>query len=47
LEKDVVVIGVLSRVEIWSKNRWDDYNARAAASYEELAENIVDSNIGI
>jgi MraZ protein len=47
LEKDVVVIGVSSRVEIWAKNRWDDYSARAAASYEELAENIVDINIGI
>ena len=26
IEKDIVSIGVLSRVEIWSKEKWDEYN---------------------
>jgi MraZ protein len=47
LEKDVVIIGVSTRVEIWSKNKWDEYNARAAASYEEIAEKMVDGIIGL
>lgn len=47
LEKDVVIIGVSTRVEIWSKNKWDEYNARAAASYEEIAEKMADVNIGL
>ncbi len=47
LEKDVVVIGVSSRVEIWAKSKWDEYNARAAASYEEIAEKIDDFDLGI
>ncbi|NLI13884.1 division/cell wall cluster transcriptional repressor MraZ [Pelotomaculum propionicicum] len=47
LEKDVVVIGVSSRVEIWAKRQWDEYNARAAESYEEIAEKIVDFDLGI
>lgn len=47
LEKDVVVIGISSRVEIWSKVRWEEYNARAAKSYEEIAEKIVDFDLGI
>lgn len=47
LEKDVVVIGVSSRVEIWSKNRWESYSIQAASSYEEIAEKIVDLNLDI
>ncbi len=27
LEKDLVIIGVSSRIEIWSKSKWDEYNA--------------------
>jgi MraZ protein len=34
-------------VEIWAKAQWDQYNARAAAAYEEIAENIVDLDLGI
>lgn len=26
LEKDVVFVGVLNKIEIWSKKRWDDNN---------------------
>jgi MraZ protein len=45
LEKDVVVIGVSKRVEIWSKSEWESYGSGAEASYEEIAENIVDLGI--
>lgn len=27
IERDVVIIGAANRVEIWSKQRWDEYNA--------------------
>lgn len=47
LEKDVVVIGVSSRVEIWAKGQWERYSAQAASSYEEIAEKIVDLDLGI
>ncbi len=47
LEKDVVVIGVSTRVEIWSKARWDEYSAKAASSYEDIAEKLLDGNIGL
>lgn len=26
LEKDLVIIGVSSRIEIWSKDKWNEYN---------------------
>jgi len=42
LSKDVVVLGVSSRVEIWSKEQWDQYNNLAAENFEEIAEKIVD-----
>lgn len=45
LDKDVVVIGVSNRVEIWAKEHWEDYVEEASASYEEIAEKIVDLGI--
>ncbi len=42
LSKDVVVLGVSSRVEIWSRERWDEYNNSAEEHFEEIAEKIVD-----
>lgn len=45
LEKDVVVIGVSTRVEIWSKERWDQYNSDDNISPDEIAENM--ASLGI
>lgn len=42
LDKETVVIGVSTRVEIWSKERWDHYNEQAGEEYENLAEKLVD-----
>ncbi len=43
LEKDVVVIGVITRVEIWSRERWEEYSMQL--SPEAIAEKIVDLGI--
>jgi MraZ protein len=45
IDKDAVVIGVSSRVEIWSKERWESYVQVAEESFEDIAENIVDLGI--
>ncbi|MBO8128603.1 MAG: division/cell wall cluster transcriptional repressor MraZ [Peptococcaceae bacterium] len=45
LEKDVVVLGVSSRVEIWSLSEWQRYSSSAAEDYEQIAEKIVDLDI--
>ncbi|SFR14759.1 division/cell wall cluster transcriptional repressor MraZ [Desulfoscipio geothermicus] len=47
LEKEVVVIGVSNRVELWSRERWEKYNEESASSVEEIAEKIVDFDLGI
>ncbi|MDW7675823.1 MAG: division/cell wall cluster transcriptional repressor MraZ, partial [Bacillota bacterium] len=46
LDKDVVVIGVSARVEIWSKDKWDNYSLEAESAYSEIAEKIVDLDLG-
>lgn len=45
LEKEVVVLGVSSRVEVWSREEWEKYSAKAGDAYEEIAEKIVDFDL--
>ncbi|MCG0274732.1 MAG: division/cell wall cluster transcriptional repressor MraZ [Thermosediminibacteraceae bacterium] len=45
IEKDVVIIGVSNRAEIWSKEEWEIYSKEAEGSYEEIAENMVELGI--
>ena len=47
LEKEAVIIGVSSRVEIWALEQWEKYNQEAAAQAEQIAEKIVDFDLGI
>ncbi len=45
LEKDVVMVGVGSRVEIWSKAAWE--NTESFEDMEEIAEHMADLGLGI
>lgn len=45
LDKEVVLIGVASRVEIWSKERWE--NAASYEDMEEIAEHMAELGLGI
>ncbi|HAH96121.1 MAG TPA: cell division/cell wall cluster transcriptional repressor MraZ [Firmicutes bacterium] len=45
IEKELFVIGVSTRIEIWGKERWENYAAEAEESYEEIAESIVSLGI--
>lgn len=42
IDKELVIIGVGSRLEIWSSQVWAAYNQTAASSYETYAESLVD-----
>ncbi|MEW6771370.1 MAG: division/cell wall cluster transcriptional repressor MraZ [Bacillota bacterium] len=42
LVKDVVILGVSTRVEFWAQEEWECYSAQTQAAYEEIAEKIVD-----
>lgn len=45
LEKDVVVTGVATRVEIWDQEKWDAYTSDDSLSYDAIAEHM--SELGI
>lgn len=45
LDKDAVVIGVATRMEIWSKDEWDSYNDDDNLSYESIAEKMAELGI--
>ena len=40
LEKDVVLVGVASRIEIWSRDRWDESMNTYDGDMDEVAENM-------
>lgn len=45
LEKDIIVIGVSTRMEIWSKDEWDTYNDDENLSYDSIAEKMAELGI--
>ena len=42
LEKDCYLIGVSSRIEIWSDKNWDQFTKEAEGSFEDIAEDMID-----
>ena len=40
MEKDVVIIGVGTRLEIWNRDKWKSYNSDENISADEIAENM-------
>jgi MraZ protein len=45
LTKDAVVIGVMNRIEIWSREVWTSYRGLTEESYEEIAEKLAHGGI--
>lgn len=40
LDKDIVVVGAIDRVEVWNPQAWEEYSAAQEASFAELNEEI-------
>lgn len=40
MEKEAVIIGVGTRIEIWNKEKWKKYNSNENISADEIAENM-------
>ena len=40
LEKDAIIIGVGTRIEIWNREKWKSYNSDENVSADEIAENM-------
>ena len=41
IKRDVVIIGVSNRMEIWSKDSWSDYYSGSKESFEDVAQNLM------
>jgi len=41
IKRDVVILGVSNRIEIWSKEKWEEFYRTSKESFEEVAENLV------
>ena len=40
LPAKVVIIGVGTRIEIWNKDKWEEYNSEENISADDIAENM-------
>ncbi len=45
LEKEAVITGVGTRIEIWNKDKWKSYNSEENLSADQIAENM--ANLGM
>ncbi len=41
LEKECMVLGVSSKIEIWAKEAWESYFNEAEESFNDIAENLI------
>jgi MraZ protein len=47
LDKDVVLAGMLDRVEIWYKARWDGNNADVEEKIDDIASQMEELGLSI
>jgi MraZ protein len=42
IKKDVVIVGVSNRIEIWAKDEWEKFYGNSRQSFEEISEKLLD-----
>jgi MraZ protein len=42
IKRDVYIIGVSNRIEIWSRENWNQYYSTSKDSFEEVAERLIE-----
>ena len=42
IKRDILIVGVSSRIEIWSKEKWEEFYKTSKDSFEEIAEKLID-----
>jgi MraZ protein len=45
IEKDVFIIGVGQRIELWSEEQWDQYNQPDNINYDDIANKMAELGI--
>lgn len=41
IKRDVMIIGVSNRIEVWSKEAWQEYYSSSKESFEDIAERLM------
>ena len=42
IKREVTIVGVSNRIEIWSKQVWEDFYGTSKQSFEEISEKLMD-----
>ena len=42
IKKDVLIVGVSNRIEIWAKDKWQEFYGSSRQSFEEIAEKLME-----
>lgn len=42
IKRDVMIVGVSNRIEIWARDNWRDFYSNSRQSFEEIAEKLMD-----
>jgi len=42
IKKEVVIVGVSNRIEIWASNNWEEFYGNSRQSFEEIAEKLIE-----
>jgi len=45
IDKEVVLVGLLNKMEIWDKRSWEEFMATTAGSFEEITAKLVELGI--
>lgn len=43
IKKEIVIVGVSNRLEIWSKDKWQEFYGNSQKSFETIAEKLMDT----
>lgn len=43
IKRDVVIVGVSNRIEIWARDKWEEFYGNSRQSFEEIAEKMMDA----
>lgn len=41
IKRDIMIIGVSNRIEVWGKEKWHEYYESSKGSFEEIAEKLM------
>jgi len=43
IKRDVVVVGVSNRIEMWAKDKWEEFYGASRGEFENVAEKLIDN----